>query len=140
MIYTIRLEQLSEFVCSLLPRIKARRVVALYGDLGTGKTALVSEFCRQIGTPEVVQSPTFTYLNSYRAADGTLVYHFDLYRLKFLHEFFTVGFDEYLSHSDAIVFIEWPEIIENILPPRVLRVHIQHTNNPDVRHITIDGV
>lgn len=140
MIYTIHLEQLPELVRSLLSHIKVRRVVALYGDLGAGKTAFVNECCRQIGVPDVVQSPTFTYLNSYRATNGTFVHHFDLYRIKFLHEFFTAGFDEYLTHSDAIVFIEWPEIIEDILPPCALRVHIQHTNNPDVRHITIDGV
>lgn len=100
-------------------------IVALYGDLASGKTTLVKGIVEQLtGVPaHQVQSPTFTLLNIYEA--DTLLYHFDLYRLNGAGEFIEGGFLDYLEGS-GICLIEWPERVADLLPAKSYRINLSH--------------
>ncbi len=103
-------------------------VFALYGDMGVGKTTLIKAICKELGVEETVTSPTFAIVNEYRLPDGTPLYHFDLYRVNKLEELFDLGFEEYV-YSDALCFIEWPELVEPLLPEQVVKVNILEQND-----------
>lgn len=90
-------------------------VFALSGPLGAGKTTLVQGLLARAGITDPVQSPTYTYVIPYTAPDGTIFYHFDLYRLVSLEDFLMAGFDEYLFQPRSKALIEWPEIIKPLL-------------------------
>lgn len=110
----------------ILTAFPEARVFALHGELGTGKTTLIKGFCAALGVKDQASSPSFAIVNEYRAADGSPVYHFDLYRLKDAAELDGIGFEEYLD-SGAYCFIEWPELAAELLPDDAvhLRVHAQ---------------
>ncbi|MBL6964460.1 MAG: tRNA (adenosine(37)-N6)-threonylcarbamoyltransferase complex ATPase subunit type 1 TsaE [Bacteroidetes bacterium] len=97
------------------------RKIAIFGDLGSGKTTLIKEICLQLGIDEMVDSPTFTILNEYQGE--VKVNHFDFYRLKSKEELYELGFEEYF-YSDDYVLIEWPEKIEELLPPHFMKLFI----------------
>lgn len=100
-------------------------VVAFYGKMGAGKTTFVKALCDELGVDDVVNSPTFAIVNEYHSVvlDGP-VFHFDFYRIKRLEEAFDIGVDDYF-YSGQPCFIEWPELIEDILPEDVVRVSIE---------------
>jgi len=104
------------------------RIFALYGDMGAGKTTFIKAVCEELGVKDVINSPTFAIVNEYSTETGHLVYHFDFYRIRKKEEAFDFGYEEYI-YSDAICFIEWPELIEDLLPgeSRAVRISI----NPD---------
>lgn len=106
------------------------------GSLGAGKTTLVQHMLKELGVSEPTQSPTYTYVCSYTAADGRRLYHFDLYRLNSLDEFIQAGFDEYLHNENALCLIEWPEIIKPLLDDLACNVHIEYVD-AECRDITI---
>ncbi len=112
----------------ILKAIGDSRVVAMDAPMGAGKTTLVKAICKTLGTPSVVNSPTFAIINDYELPDGKAVYHFDLYRLKNIEEAFNMGFDEYF-YSGNYCFVEWPAIAEDILPDdtKILKIVV----NPD---------
>jgi|SRR5690606_25682359 len=100
-------------------------VVALYGDLGAGKTHLVQGLCAALGVPEAaVTSPTFTLVNVYQGRDFP-VYHVDAYRIRHADEFFEMGYEEYF-YGDGLTLVEWPERVEDLLPPATLRLRLTH--------------
>src|SRR3974390_3491687 len=96
-------------------KLKEGNVVALFGDLGTGKTHFIKGICRGLGVHEHVASPTFTIVNEYDAR-GIKICHFDCYRIQSEKEMTDIGFDEYIFNSN-ICLIEWADRIENLLPP-----------------------
>lgn len=99
-------------------------VLALYGDLGAGKTHLVKGICAELGiAPERVSSPTFTLVNEY--ATRPPLYHLDLYRIERLSELDEIGVEE-LLHGEGVCVVEWPERMEPLLPPGTLRVRLLH--------------
>ncbi|MDN3507182.1 MAG: tRNA (adenosine(37)-N6)-threonylcarbamoyltransferase complex ATPase subunit type 1 TsaE [Simkaniaceae bacterium] len=102
-------------------------IVALYGDLGAGKTTFVKAVAATLTPDTLVQSPTFTYLNIYDAEIP--LFHFDLYRLQSEKKFVDMGFLDILHGGDGICFIEWPESIEAFLPENTKRITINHTEN-----------
>lgn len=107
-----------------------QRIWTFTGTLGAGKTTLVQEMLTMLGVTGPIVSPTYTYVCIYRLADGRTVYHFDLYRLLTVEDFVLAGFDEYLNDENGLCFIEWPEIIENILPQKnVCRVTIEYADS-----------
>lgn len=110
-------------------------VVALYGELGAGKTEFVRGACAALGIEAVdVSSPSFTIVNEY--AGGRLpVYHFDAYRIKSSDEFFELGYEEYFG-GDGICFVEWPERIESLLRVGVVRIRLEH-DGPTKRRISL---
>lgn len=98
-------------------------IIALYGELGAGKTTFIQELCGQIGVTQRVTSPTFALVNEYTASNTQIIYHFDFYRLDQPEEVLDIGFEDYVS-SGHLCFIEWPEKIESYLPPDTLRLYI----------------
>ena len=105
------------------------RVFAFYGAMGAGKTTFIKEVCRALGVTEVITSPTFAIVNEYQSdTTAALIYHFDFYRIKKLEEVFDMGYEDYF-YSGALCFIEWPELIEDLLPEDAVRVSI--TTQPD---------
>ena len=101
-------------------------VFAFYGKMGAGKTTFVKAICEELGVEDVITSPTFAIINEYEG-DET-IYHFDFYRIKKLEEVYDMGYEDYF-YSGALCFIEWPELIEEILPDDAVRVSI--TEQPD---------
>ncbi len=96
---------------------------AFYGRMGSGKTTFIRALCHVLGATGEVTSPTFTLVNEYTLPDGTPVYHIDMYRVKSLAEALDFGIEEYLD-SGSPCFIEWPGLLEPLLPPEALRIAI----------------
>ena len=100
-------------------------VFAFYAPMGTGKTTFIKALCEELGVTDVINSPTFSIINEYRAEpSGELIYHFDCYRLEQLSDALSLGEEDYLQ-SGALCFIEWPEVIEDILPVDTVRVTLE---------------
>lgn len=99
--------------------------LAIYGEMGAGKTTLVRAMCQVLGIHENVSSPTFAIVNEYSTPESdTLVYHLDLYRLKNLQEALDIGVENYLE-DENYCFVEWPELIEPLLPPDTVRIKLE---------------
>jgi len=130
-------EEATEIARLILNDHKNRRVFALTGELGAGKTTLIKAFCDALGVTDHTSSPSFAIVNEYRNAGNEPVYHFDLYRLKEANELDGIGFDEYVD-SGAYCFIEWPEIAADRLPPEVIHVRMEAAPS-GVRTILIAG-
>lgn len=101
------------------------KVVTFKGDLGAGKTTLIKEICKQLGVLDTVSSPTFGLVNVYHTKTEEDLYHFDCYRLNNISEVYDIGFEEYMD-SGNICLIEWPEIVEPLLPDNYILVKITH--------------
>ena len=99
------------------------KIFAFYGSMGAGKTTIIKAICKALGAIDIVSSPTFTLVNEYRTSKGETLYHIDFYRIKKQEEVFDFGIEEYLS-GDSYCFMEWPELIEEILPPGTVSVRI----------------
>ena len=105
-----------------------RTVVAFYGKMGVGKTTFIKAVCEELGVSDVINSPTFAIVNEYLSGEGQPVYHFDFYRIRRSEEVLDIGFYEYID-SGCLCLMEWPELIENLLPEETVRVNI--TENAD---------
>ena len=105
--------------------LKPGSITAFYGELGSGKTQLIKGICKGLGVKEIVNSPTFIIVNEYTSPLLGKICHFDLFRIKSPGELIDIGFDDYLN-SNAILLIEWPELIENILPAEINKIYISH--------------
>ncbi len=116
--------QLSAVAAQILQQAADRRVFTLQGELGAGKTTFIQHLCRQLDVEDAVTSPTFSIVNEYRIGpSGDPVYHLDLYRLRHLEEALQIGIEEYL-YSGYYCFVEWPELIETLLPEDTVRLSI----------------
>jgi len=98
------------------------RVFAFYGTMGAGKTTFIKALCEELGVEDVITSPTFAIVNEYTTGDSR-IFHFDFYRIKKLEEVYDMGYEDYF-YSDALCFIEWPELIEEVLPAEAVKVTI----------------
>ena len=103
-------------------------VFAFYGKMGAGKTTFIKSICEALGVKDVVTSPTFAIVNEYADAEGQPVYHFDFYRIKNLREAYDMGCEEYF-YSGYPCFIEWPELVEELLPEDTVKVGIEVLEN-----------
>ena len=101
-----------------------RTVFAFYGKMGAGKTTFIRAVCEGLGVKDVINSPTFAIVNEYLSGGGEPIYHFDFYRLKRLQEVLDMGYEDYV-YSGALCLMEWPELIENLLPDDAVRVVIE---------------
>lgn len=99
------------------------RIWLLKGEMGSGKTTLVKEITRIIGTTDQVNSPSYAIVNEYLANNGEKLYHFDFFRAKDVQEILDIGFEEYVDSGDRCL-IEWPELVENFLPDKHLIIQI----------------
>ena len=122
------LELIREAAREFIQHIGEHRVFAFYGEMGSGKTTFIKAICEELGVEDVITSPTFSIVNEYSLADGDCIYHFDFYRIKKLEEVYDMGFEDYF-YSGALCFIEWPELIEEVLPEDAVKVNI--TENAD---------
>ena len=105
------------------------RVFALYGKMGAGKTTFIKAVCEQLGVEDVITSPTFAIVNEYTSeTSGDTIYHFDFYRIKKLDEVYDMGYEEYF-YSGSLCFIEWPELIESLLPEDATKVTIKENED-----------
>ncbi|MGE5406570.1 MAG: tRNA (adenosine(37)-N6)-threonylcarbamoyltransferase complex ATPase subunit type 1 TsaE [Methanosarcina sp.] len=107
----------------LLKHAGNKRILAFYGAMGSGKTTIIKVICELLGAQDIVSSPTFTLVNEYRTSGGEPIYHIDFYRIKKQEEIFDFGIEEYLSGLDWC-FMEWPELVEEILPEDILKIRI----------------
>lgn len=99
-------------------------VFAFYGKMGAGKTTFIKAICEELGVTDVINSPTFSIVNEYRSdTTGELIYHFDFYRIKKIEEVYDMGYEDYFD-SGAVCFIEWPELIDDLLPGDAVKVSI----------------
>lgn len=112
----------------LLKHTGDSKIFAFYGSMGAGKTTIIKAICEALGVIDIVSSPTFTLVNEYRTSKGETLYHIDFYRIKKQEEVFDLGIEEYLS-GDSYCFMEWPELIEEILPPERVSVRITVDDN-----------
>jgi tRNA threonylcarbamoyladenosine biosynthesis protein TsaE len=110
--------------------LKNGDVIALYGDLGSGKTRLVKGICMGLDVKQMVNSPTFIIVNEYSSQKFHKIYHFDLYRMKTEDEVLAMGFEDYLN-NESIVLIEWPEHIDRLLPANTIKIHLAHTSSDE---------
>ena len=103
------------------------KVFAFYGKMGAGKTTFIKAVCEELGVDDVITSPTFAIVNEYQSATtGYSIYHFDFYRIKKLEEVYDMGYEDYF-YSGSLCFLEWPELIDDLLPEDATKVTIEAT-------------
>ena len=122
-IHIASLEELPYAAQRVLEWIGNHHIVAFYGAMGAGKTTLIKALCTALSVEDQVSSPTFTLINEYRTSSGRMVYHFDFYRIKKIEEAYDLGCGEYFD-GPGLCLIEWPELIEPLLPEDALRITI----------------
>jgi tRNA threonylcarbamoyladenosine biosynthesis protein TsaE len=122
------LSEIHQAARQFLAGIGNQNVFAFYGDMGAGKTTFIKAVCEELGVQEPVTSPTFAIINEYRDKNGKSIYHFDFYRIKKLEEVFDFGYEDYF-YSGNLCFIEWPELVESLLPENVVRLSLRQTEN-----------
>ena len=121
------LDTIREAAREFISQMGESHVFAFYGKMGSGKTTFIKALCEELGVNDVITSPTFAIVNDYTANEES-IYHFDFYRIKKLEEVYDMGFEEYF-YSGNYCFIEWPELVEPLLPEDTLRVCI--SEQPD---------
>lgn len=135
----LQLNSLSEInivANKFIENMSNRNVYAFYGEMGAGKTTFIKAICKALGVVETVTSPTFSIVNEYNKSDGQPIYHFDFYRIKNIEEAYDFGYEDYF-YSGHLCFIEWPELVECLLPETVVNVQIVIEDNKQ-RVILID--
>ncbi len=95
--------------------------------MGAGKTTFIKAICHYLGATDIVQSPTFALINEYRTAGGESMFHFDFYRIEKIEEVYDIGYEDYM-YSGSYCFIEWPELVEELLPEGTVKVTIAGTS------------
>ena len=113
-----------------------RNVFAFYGEMGAGKTTFIKAICSALGVTETITSPTFSIVNEYEKSEGEPIFHFDFYRIKNIEEAYDFGYEDYF-YSGHLCFIEWPELVEPLLPENVVKVQIVIADSGQ-REISID--
>lgn len=114
-----------------------RRIFAFYGKMGAGKTTFIRAVCHKLGVEEEVTSPSFAIVNEYRSDTlGESIFHFDFYRIKKIEEVYDLGYEDYF-YGGGLNFIEWPELIEPLLPEDTVKVEIAE-NSDGGRVVKVD--
>lgn len=112
--------------------------VCFFGEMGSGKTTLIKAIVKELHSTDEVSSPTFSLVNEYAGDHGKPIYHFDFYRLKSIDEAYDIGYEEYF-YGEGICLVEWPQVIESLLPTPRLEVYITK-HSPDTRNFVIKSV
>ena len=128
------LDKIADAAQEFVAQMGHRRVFAFYGGMGAGKTTFIKALCQQLGVKDAVTSPTIAIVHEYGSDIGP-IYHFDFYRIKNLAEVMDLGFDDY-AYSGHLCLMEWPELIEDLLPDNTVSVHIEETDN-GMRKVTV---
>ncbi|MEE1056143.1 MAG: tRNA (adenosine(37)-N6)-threonylcarbamoyltransferase complex ATPase subunit type 1 TsaE [Acutalibacteraceae bacterium] len=114
--------------------LKGTEIIALFGGLGMGKTALTTGIAKSLGAENCVSSPTFALVNEYHGRVN--IYHFDMYRISTWDDLYSIGFFDYLDNG--VLVIEWSENIENALPKNYIKISIEKGNNENERILTVE--
>ena len=131
------LDQIHEAAVRFVQAMGDNTVFAFYGKMGAGKTTFIKAICEELGVSDVITSPTFAIVNEYRSdKGGELIYHFDFYRIRKLEEVYDMGYEDYF-YSGALCFIEWPELIEELLPGQTVKVTIEEVEDGS-RKVTLE--
>lgn len=130
------LSQVSEYLLGLR---EESDIIAFYGPMGAGKTTLIKNLCHRMGVTDEVNSPTFAIVNEYVTEEAESVYHFDFYRIKKLEEVYDIGYENYF-YSGNLCLLEWPEMIEPLMPEKFIRVDIALGDTDDSRRIIVSVV
>lgn len=129
----------------LIPKLTQNRIFTFFGPLGAGKTTIIKEILKKCGVSDIIISPTFNYVQHYKNSKGINFNHFDLYRIPDSDSFINAGFNEYLGQANTYTFIEWPEVIHEILQKKeflsatcsiILSYNSEH---PEARNIEIQS-
>ena len=129
------LDGLKEVAEAVISSLDGRNIVAFCGPMGAGKTTLISAIMEHLGSTDTVTSPTFAIVNQYATATGEAVHHLDFYRINRIEEVFDMGYEEYFYSGD-LCLIEWPELIEDLLPEDAMVIRIE-VLSPTERKFTI---
>lgn len=127
----IRINSLDDYPIAAREFVKLmgdERIFAFYGKMGSGKTTFIKSICEELGVEDTINSPTFAIVNEYEDRELNTIYHFDFYRIKSVAEVYNMGYEEYI-YSDAVCFMEWPELIEELLPEDCVKVVIEEEND-----------
>ena len=136
MVKNYTLEELPEIAKEVIKSAK-NKVLLFYGEMGVGKTTLIKEIVKQLGSLDNVSSPTFSLVNEYHTIEGEKVYHFDFYRINNENEALDIGIEEYF-YSDCWCLIEWPEKVKNLVPLKSVTITIT-ANNDQSRTIELSN-
>ena len=127
--YTFSIDNIHDAAKTFVENMGDGKVFAFYGKMGAGKTTFVKAVCECLGVEDVITSPTFAIVNEYTSATtGDAIYHFDFYRIKKLEEVYDMGYEDYF-YGGSLCFLEWPELIEDLLPEDATKVTIEETEN-----------
>jgi tRNA threonylcarbamoyladenosine biosynthesis protein TsaE len=118
------LNEIKDAAKQFLTQNKNSKHFAFYGEMGAGKTTFIKELCELLHSTDVVTSPTFSLINEYHTTNDKLIFHFDFYRINNIEEAFNIGYEDYF-YSDHYCFVEWPELVEELLPDTMLKVRIK---------------
>ncbi len=116
--------ELITLAAKLINQFSGYRIFAFYGKMGAGKTTFIQSVCKALGSPDNVTSPTFALINEYKSGHQDSIFHFDFYRIKDIEEVFDLGYEDYFF-SGNYCLIEWPELVEHLLPENIVRVNIE---------------
>lgn len=129
--HTITINSLDEYPKAAREFIKFMergRIFAFYGKMGSGKTTFIKSICEELGVEDTINSPTFAIVNEYEDRDMNTIYHFDFYRIKSIAEVYNMGYEEYF-YGGAYCFMEWPELVEELLPEETIKVYIEENED-----------
>ena len=133
------LDNIREAAKQFIAAMEYNTVFAFYGKMGAGKTTFIKAICEELGVTDVINSPTFAIVNEYRSDEtGELIYHFDFYRIKKLDEVYDMGYEDYF-YSGALCFIEWPELVEEVLPGDAVKVTIEEVED-GTRSVRLESI
>ena len=122
------LSEINHIAARFIHAHPADRIFAFYGDMGSGKTTFIKALCEEMQVLDYVTSPTFALINEYKTKNNSTIFHFDFYRIKNINEAFDFGYEDYFYSGDYC-FIEWPELIEPLLPTIAVKVSIKEIEN-----------
>lgn len=127
-----KLEEIRGAARQFISMMGTSKVFAFYGKMGAGKTTFIKALCEELGVEDVITSPTFAIVNEYTDGQGNPIYHFDFYRIRKIEEVYDMGYEDYF-YSGNLCLLEWPELIEDILPDDAVKISI--TDNEDGNRI-----